>query len=302
MSFKSALDSELSVISSGHCWCEGVAWMPHSSKLIFSDVKRNCLYYYDESTQETVLVTDQSNFSNGNATLCNGNVVSCEHGRRCLSIRKSDDLATATVLIDRFDGKRLNSPNDVIERKSDGTIWFTDPPYGIISDDEGFKSESQIIGCYVYCYDPVTQVLTIATTDIQRPNGLVFSPDESILYVADMSIVDFPTCGNKHIKAFDVSGNKLSNGRFIYEVQNGIPDGMTVDRFGQIYSSSAEGILVINPTTGHLIGQIDVPEMVSNCTFNEDETRLYITASTSVYAIEINTQLISKLSTQSHKD
>jgi gluconolactonase len=295
MSFTRALKSDLSVLSSGHWWCEGAAWIGHSSKLLFSDVKRNSLYYFDQNTLETVLVTDQSHFSNGNVVLSNGDIVSCEHGRRCLSIRKSNDLAAARVLVDRFDGKRFNSPNDVIERQSDGTIWFTDPPYGIISDHEGFKSESQIIGCYVYCYDPKTESVTLATTDIQRPNGLAFSPDETILYVADMSIVDFPTCGNKHIKAFDVIGKQLANGRFIYEVEKGIPDGMTVDQFGQIYSSSAEGILVIEGSSGRLLGQINVPEMVSNCTFNDDESRLYITASTSVYSIDIDTQLISTL-------
>jgi gluconolactonase len=295
MSFTRALKSDLSVLSSGHWWCEGAAWIGHSSKLLFSDVKRNCLYYFDQNTLETVLVSDQSNYSNGNVILDNGDIVSCEHGRRCLSIRKCDDLSIAKVLVDRFDGKRFNSPNDVIQRKSDGTIWFTDPPYGIIGDHEGFKSESQIIGCYVYCYDPKSDLVTIATTDIQRPNGLAFSPDESTLYVADMSIVDFPTCGNKHIKAFDVDGKRLVNGRFLYEVEKGIPDGMTVDRFGQIYSSSADGILVIEASTGRLLGKINVPEMVSNCTFNDDESRLYITASTSVYAIDIDTALISKL-------
>ncbi len=269
--------------------------MQLSSKLFFSDVKENKLYYYNEITNETVLIMEESNFSNGNVVLSNGNIVTCEHGRRCLSIRSSDLLDKPKVLIDKFEGKRFNSPNDVVERKSDGTIWFTDPPYGIISDNEGYKSESQTIGCYVYCYDPRSNTINIATTDIQRPNGLAFSPDESVLYVTDMSIVDFPKSGKRHIKSFCVDGNELVNGKYIFEVNYGIPDGLTVDRHGQIYCSSAKGIMVFNPTKNKLIGKIPVPEIVSNCTFNDKQTKLYITASTSVYCIDLDVDIISKI-------
>ncbi|MEJ6120521.1 SMP-30/gluconolactonase/LRE family protein [Vibrio sp. 2-Bac 85] len=295
MPFSEAIVSPLRRVSEGHIWCEGAAWLPHSNQLLFSDVKKGALHLYDVDTQSTLLVTDQSNYANGNCTLSSGDVISCEHGRRCISLRSKDNLAIAKVIIEKLDGKRLNSPNDLVERKSDQTIWFTDPPYGIISDDEGFKSESQIVGCYVYCYDPKTEQLTIATTDVQRPNGLVFSPDESILYVADMSIVDFPTQGLKHLKAFDVNGSTLSNGRLVYEVEHGIPDGMTVDQFGTLYLSSSEGILVLSKEM-QLLGKIATTETVSNCTFDSAEKTLYITASTSVYAIDIDTACLSKLS------
>lgn len=292
MSFSHAIKSDLKVVSSGHVWCEGAAWMQHSSKLLFSDVKSNKLFYYDEVTDSTVLVMDESHFSNGNTVLANGDIVSCEHGRRCLSLRKAEHLDKPRILIEKFEGKRFNSPNDVTEKVSDGTIWFTDPPYGIINDNEGYKSESQIIGCYVYCYDPNTQSVNIATTDIQRPNGLAFSPDEKTLYVADMSIVEFTMSGMKHLKAFDVENNRLVNGRYIFEIQEGIPDGMTVDKNGLIYCSSAEGIIVINPETQSQVGKIPVPEVVSNCTFNQTQTRLYITASTSVYCIDLDVDAI----------
>ncbi|WP_220149617.1 SMP-30/gluconolactonase/LRE family protein [Psychromonas sp. B3M02] len=294
MSFSSAMLSELTLVSGGHIWCEGAAWLPHSKQLLFSDVKKGVLYLFDSNTQETILVTEQSNYANGNYTLSNGDVITCEHGRRCISLRSKDNLAIAKVMIEKLDGKRLNSPNDLVERKSDGTIWFTDPPYGITSDEEGYKAESQIIGCYIYCYDPSRDTLTIATSDIQRPNGLVFSPDESILYVADMSIVDFPTQGLKHLKAFDVDGCRLSNGRLVYEVEQGIPDGMTVDKFGTLYLSSGEGVIVLNKKM-QLLGKIFTSETVSNCTFDDQEKTLYITASSSVYAIEIDTKVLSHL-------
>ncbi len=294
MSYKEAILSELVKVSGGHIWCEGAAWLQHLDQLLFSDVKKNAMYVYDPKSKETTLVTDQSNFSNGNYALSNGDVVTCEHGRRCLAIRSKDNLSVAKIIVDKFDGKRLNSPNDVVERKSDGTIWFTDPPYGIISDEEGFKSESQMIGCYVYCYNPATNYLNIATSDVQRPNGLVFSPDESTLYVADMSIVDFPTQGLRHIKSFDIEGEKLVNGRLVYEVEKGIPDGMTVDNFGTLYCSSAEGVLILNANMV-LIGKIPIPESVSNCTFDDVQKTLYITASSSVYAIEIDCEALSMI-------
>ncbi|SHO55323.1 SMP-30/gluconolactonase/LRE family protein [Vibrio quintilis] len=294
MSFKQAIISELTRVSEGHIWCEGAAWLQHSRQLLFSDVKKNAMYTYDPQTRQTELVVEPSNFANGNYVLSNGNVVTCEHGRRCISLRHRDNLASARILVEKFDGKRLNSPNDVVERQSDGTIWFTDPPYGITSDEEGYKSESQIIGCYVYCYDPADDSLVIATTDVQRPNGLVFSPDEKTLYVADMSVVDFPSCGLKHLKMFDVEDKRLLNGRLVYQVAQGIPDGMTVDRYGTLYCSSAEGILVLDRHM-NLMGKIPVPETVSNCTFNDDETVLYITASTSVYCIELDCQTLAKI-------
>lgn len=187
-----------------------------------------------------------------------------------------------------FEGKRLNSPNDVIV-KSDGTIWFSDPPYGIINNGEGYAAHSQIIGCYVYCYNEHTKELTIATTDVQRPNGLAFSPDEKILYVADMSIVEFPNQGRHELRAFDVADNQLLNGRKLLEIEPGIPDGFRVDKYGHIFCSCEDGIWVISPL-GEKLAKIFVPERVSNCTFGGyGQDILYITATTSVYAIKLNT-------------
>lgn len=149
-----------------------------------------------------------SNYVNGNALDNEERVVSCEHGRRGISRTEKD--GSVIMLVDKIDGKRFNSPNDVVVR-SDGTIWFTDPPYGIISDEEGYKSESQIIGCYVYCYDPNDNKISIATSDVQRPNGLAFSPDEKWLYVADMSIADFPLHGRHELRIYPVQGKTLDD-------------------------------------------------------------------------------------------
>ena len=175
--------------------------------------------------------------------------------------------------------------------KSDGSLWFSDPPYGIVGDAEGFKSESQIIGCYVYRFDPETGEITAVATDVQRPNGLAFSPDESRLYVADMSIVDFPLQGRRHLLVYDViEGRRLSNPRVLAQIEPGIPDGFRVDQCGNIFCSCEDGILVL-AGDGQRIGKIGVPERVSNCTFGgpaQDE--LFITATTSLYRVRLATQ------------
>lgn len=268
----------------GAIWTEGPVWIKQDNSIVFSDVKANKQYQYFIDDQQIRIFKQHSNFANGNTVDHENRIISCSHGLR--GITRMDQHGQCEILVDRFDGKRFNSPNDVVV-KSDGSIWFTDPPYGIINDEEGFKSESQVIGCYVYRYDPVSQALSIVTSDTQRPNGLAFSPDESKLYVADMSIVDFPTQGRCELRVYDVVDHQAVNGRVFSPIFPGFPDGLCVDDDGQIYCSCEDGIIILNPAGEH-IGKIDIKERVSNCTFAQiEKNELYITATTSLYRVKL---------------
>lgn len=265
-------------------WAEGPVWLPQEDAVVFSDVKGNRMFRWQRNG-ELSLWRSPSHYANGNARDREGRVVSCEHGRRAISRTEAD--GTITLLVEKVDGKRFNSPNDVVVR-SDGTIWFTDPPYGIISDDEGYHAHSQIIGCYVYCFDPATQRLSIAASDVQRPNGLAFSPDESLLYVADMSVIDFPTLGRRELRVYKVDGMQLVDGRSFAGVDPGIPDGFCVDPSGSIWCSCDDGVILFD-SQGQRQGKIPVPERVSNCTLGgPDSDELYITATTSLYRVRLN--------------
>ncbi|NBI12411.1 SMP-30/gluconolactonase/LRE family protein [[Haemophilus] felis] len=261
-------------------WTEGPAWSIKYQTLTFSDVKANTMYQWNE-LNGTQIIRMPSNFSNGNAIDANGNLITCEHGRRCLS--KTDQQGNVEILVERLDGKRFNSPNDVVI-KSDGTIWFTDPPYGILSDTEGKIAASEIIGCYVYCFDPRTQEINIATFNTMRPNGLAFSPDEAKLFVADMSIVEFQQDGLHHLVVFDVDGKCLKNRQHVAEITPGIPDGFCIDKQGTIYCSCETGILVLL-SDGTFLGRFILNKTTSNCTFGNDQKTLFITASNSLYRL-----------------
>ena len=280
-------NSILECLTSLAVWAEGPVWLPREDAVVFSDVKANRMYRWERSGKVAVF-REQSNYANGNTLDRQGRLISCEHGRRGIS--RTDADGVARILVDRFDGKRFNSPNDVVV-KSDGSIWFSDPPYGILGDVEGYKSESQIVGCYVYRFDPSSDEISAVATDVQRPNGLAFSPDESRLYVADMSIVDFPTQGRRHLAVYEVvDGQRLVNPRVLASITPGIPDGFRVDRAGHLFCSCEDGILVLD-SDGKRLGKIIVPERVSNCTFggpNQDE--LFITATTSLYRVCLATQ------------
>ncbi|WP_421080768.1 SMP-30/gluconolactonase/LRE family protein [Serratia fonticola] len=279
------IEQQLERLCSPAVWAEGPVWLPQQDAVVFSDVKGNRMFRWERNGELSVWRA-ASNYANGNARDAEGRVISCEHGRRGISRTEHD--GSVQLLVDRVDGKRFNSPNDIVVR-SDGTIWFTDPPYGIIGDEEGYKSESQVIGCYLYCYDPRDGSLNIAASDLQRPNGLAFSPDESLLYVADMSIIDFPTLGRRELRVYQVEGRELKAGRHFAQVTPGIPDGFCLDSAGNLFCSCADGVIIFNPR-GEQIGKIPVPECVSNCTFGGPEgNELYITATTSLYRIVLNT-------------
>ncbi|WP_373778589.1 SMP-30/gluconolactonase/LRE family protein [Glaesserella sp.] len=263
-------------------WAEGPAWVAQQQALFFSDVKGNTMYRWTEANG-THFYRAPSFFSNGNSVDTNGNLITCEHGSRGISL--TDAQGNRRLLIDRIDGKRLNSPNDVVV-KSDGTIWFTDPPYGILSDAEGSKAPSEVIGCYVYRFDPKSGKINIATFNTMRPNGLAFSPDESQLFVADMSVVEFDEDGLHHLVVFDVDGKYLKNRRTVAAINPGIPDGFRIDPQGVIYCSCGNGIMILL-ADGTQLGRFVLGKKTSNCTFGNDNKTLFITATNSLYRLTI---------------
>ena len=274
---------QLEKLCSPAIWAEGPVWLSDHNAIIFSDVKGNRMYRWHREHGLTVW-RPFSNYANGNTLDHQGRLLTCEHGRRGISRTEHD--GSITLLIDRVEGKRFNSPNDLAVHQ-DGSIWFTDPPYGIIGDIEGYHAHSQIIGCYVYRFDPKSGEIKIIISDVQRPNGLAFSPDQSLLYVADMSIADFPGQGRRQLRVYELNGDQNVAGRFFAQVEPGLPDGFCVDGNGDIYCSCLDGVIIFDKM-GNKIGKIDVPETVSNCTIGgPDNNELYITATTSLYCIRI---------------
>lgn len=285
-------DSQLERLASGATWSEGPAWLDGQGLLVWSDIPANRMLSWSARDGLRVF-RENCEFTNGNTIDREGRLVSCSHGRRAIE-RTAQDGRVET-LVDRFDGRRLNSPNDVVV-KSDGTIWFSDPPYGIVSDREGHKAPSEQTGNHVYRFDPATGEITIATDRIEEPNGLAFSPDEMVLYVSDTSAAlrDDGT-GNHHILSFDVvDGQCLTSPRVFVVVEPGLADGFRVDARGWIFTSSADSIQLYHPD-GTRLARIPVPEKVSNCTFggpNGDE--LFITATTSLYRIRLATRAAAR--------
>ena len=269
----------------GGRWTEGPVWFGDSRTLLFSDLPNDRMMQWVEGigTRE-FRGAGACHFSNGNTRDCQGRLVTCEHGTRRVTRTELD--GSITVLAERYQGKRLNSPNDVVV-KSDGTVWFTDPSYGILNDYEGHKATSEIGACNVYRLDPADGSLSVVAGDFVRPNGLAFSPDEKTLYIADSSVTHDPQ-GNHHIRAFDVvDGKRLSHGCVFTEINPGFPDGFRIDVDGRIWCSSGDGVQVF-ATDGTRLGKIRVPEHVSNLCFGGlRKNRLFITATTSVYAVYV---------------
>jgi gluconolactonase len=216
-----------------------------------------------------------------------GRIIACEHSGRRVSRLEHD--GRWQTLADRFEGMRLNSPNDVVV-KSDGSIWFSDPTYGIDSDYEGFAAASEIGAANVYRIDPIDGSVSLVASDLVKPNGLAFSPDESILYVSDTGATHVP--GHPPtIRAYPVAPDQrsLGPGQLFATCDRGLFDGFRVDRHGNVLASSGDSVRVYAPD-GTLIGRILVPETVSNLCFGGPRrNRLFITATTSLYAIYVNT-------------
>jgi gluconolactonase len=278
-------NARLDQLYTGCKWAEGPAWFGGGRYLIWSDIPNNRQMRYDETDGSVSVFRSPSDNSNGNTVDREGRQVTCEHGAR--RVTRTEHDGTITVIADRFEGKRLNSPNDVVV-KSDGSIWFTDPTYGIDSDYEGNKGESEIGRSNVYRVDPATGAVTAVVTDMIKPNGLAFSRDEKLLYIADTGRThgaDYP----KHIRVFDVQGDRLSGGRVFAECTKGLFDGFRLDVDGRIWTSAEDGVHCYEPD-GTLIGKVLVPEVVANVCFGGiKRNRLYICATTSLYAISVMT-------------
>jgi len=265
-------------------WAEGPAYFPAGRTLVWSDNPNNRMLRYDECSGQVAVFRSPSNYSNGNTVDRSGRLVSCEHGGRRISRTEFDGRVIS--IADSYDGKRLNSPNDVVV-KSDGSIWFSDPTYGIDSDYEGHKAESEQKANRVYRVDPQSGAVTVAADDFVQPNGLAFSPDEKILYIVDTGRTHRDD-GPAHIRKFTVSDDgKLSGGTVFAECTAGLFDGFRLDTAGRIWTSAADGVHCYDPD-GTLIGKIRVPEIVANVCFGgEKRNYLYICGTTSLYGVRL---------------
>ncbi|MBN9022643.1 MAG: SMP-30/gluconolactonase/LRE family protein [Rhizobiales bacterium] len=267
-------------------WAEGPCWSQDGRYLIWSDIPNNRMLRWvpDGLTGSVSVFRTDSNYSNGNTRDREGRLISCEHGAR--RVTRTEHDGSITVIADSYNGKRLNSPNDVVV-KSDGTIWFTDPSYGILSDYEGHKGEMEQDGCYVFRFDPKNGKLTIVADDFDKPNGLAFSPDESELYVADSACAHEPE-KPRHIRAFTVgSNNSLKGGKPRFILDQGFPDGFRVDTDGNVWTSAGAGINVY-AADGTALGRINFPQIVSNLTFGGPKrNRLFVTCTHELYSVYV---------------
>ena len=252
-------NSQLMTLYSGAEWSEGPVFIKNRNMVVWSDIPNDRMLSWTPKAGVEIF-RSPSGYSNGNFLDLQGQLLTCEHGNRRIS-RTNNDLVV----------------------KSDGSIWFTDPPYGILSDKEGHKSDSELEGNFVFRYDPIVDKLTLISDDFDKPNGIAFSPDEKLLYIADS--------GNpKNIRVFNVSedGESINKGRVFAEISPGVPDGFRVDTDGNVFTSASDGIQVFTPS-GVMLGKILVPERTANCAFGgKNRETLFITASTSLYSIAMN--------------
>ncbi len=277
-------NAPLEKLGDGFRWVEGPVWFADADMLLFSDLPNSRVMRWTESGGLSVFRQNDA-FENGHARDRQGRLIACSHRHRCITRTELD--GTQTVLAERYAGRRLNSPNDVVV-KSDGSIWFSDPHYGIETDYEGGKQTAELPPS-VYRIDGATGQLTVVADGFEGPNGLCFSPDESLLYIAETGprLAEHP---ERAIRVFDVasSGASLRDGRDFHRVQPGFADGFCCDDLGNIWSSAADGVHCIDPS-GALLGKIKVPSTVSNLRFGgRNRSRLFICASHGLYAIYTN--------------
>src|SRR5699024_6697455 len=250
--------SRLEKVASGFTWVEGPTWIPARGVLRFSDIPGNRVLEFSEASGTTAEISSDAEYTNGRTTSRDGAVIECSHGRRAVQIDRGASQPGAPyapeILVDRFGDARLNSPNDVVE-KSDGTIWFTDPSYGIKRPDEGYAGEEEYGDRYVFRFDPADGSLLPVAVDVEAPNGLPSAPDDSTLYVADSSSSpsdrDRPSParpGGRSIHAYDVvEGRHAKTARPLVEVSPGLPDGFRVDTDGRLWSCSLTCVQVFTP-------------------------------------------------------
>ena len=276
----------------GARWAEGPAWFGDGRYLVFSDIPNNRMLRWMEETGEVTVFRSPSNYSNGNSRDRVGRLLTCEHDTR--RVTRTEHDGTISVLMDAFQGKKLNAPNDLVVH-SDGAIWFSDPGYGIMSNYEGHKAAFEL-PANVYRLDPNTRMATVVASDLEKPNGLCFSPDEKLLYIVDSAIpkrADAP----RPIRVYDVvDGVKLTNGRIFVNMAPGTSDGIRCDVDGNVWSAAGwgkegfNGVHVFAPD-GTLIGKIHLPETCANLCFGGSKRdRLFMTASQSLYSLYVGTE------------
>jgi len=278
----------LDKLFTGCRWAEGPAYFAAGKYLIWSDIPNDRVMRLDETDGSVSIFLSPAMNHNGHTVDREGRLISCEHRGRCVSRIELD--GSRTILADRYEGKRLNSPNDVVV-KSDGAIWFTDPTYGIDSNYEGDAAPSEIGASNVYRVDPSSGEVTAVATDFVKPNGIAFSPDEKQLFVADTGASHVKD-GPRHIRALPVNrdGKSLAKGKVFATCALGVFDGFRFDAKGNVWASAGDGVHVYAPD-GALIGKIRVPEVVANVCFGGPKrNRLYICGTTSLYAIYVNAQ------------
>lgn len=284
-------NAHMETLYTGTRWAEGPVYFPAGKYLLWSDIPNDRLLRYDETDESVSVFSSPCRYQNGHTLDREGRLVSCEHQGRQISRIEVD--GSLTTLASHYQGKRLNSPNDVIV-KSDGTIWFTDPTYGIDGHYEGDKADSEIGGSYVYRIDPASGEVVAVATDFVKPNGLAFSPDESLLYIADTGATHVEN-GPQHIRVFDVGqDNSLSNDRIFASSTHGLFDGFRLDVDGNIWTSAGDGVHCYTPQA-ELIGKILTDETVANVEFGGiKRNRLFICATRTVHAVYLNTQAASR--------
>ena len=286
-----ARDAELLVLHEGAIHAEGPAWQPEMRRLLFSDVPNRRLNAWYEADGRVEVAIDATWFINGNAVASDGSVFHCEHGRRCISRSLPALDGAPEPLVTHYQGKRLNAPNDVAVAP-DGSVWFTDPIFGIVMPSQGALADAELAHRSLYRFDPATSALA-RMADFEQPNGLAFSSDGQTLYVSDTSIslgeVPGFSAGDKHeVQAFTVgTEGRPSDRRFFCHADHGYPDGLAVDARGWIWMSAADGIHIWSPARERL-GFIPLPETVSNLTIGGSSgRRLFITATSRLLAIDL---------------
>lgn len=271
-------------LADGCTWAEGPVHLADEQVLYWSDVRSDRLLRLDEVTGDVTVAEQPANFCNGHTLDGDGVIVACEHGTRSV-VRWWPD-GRRSKIADTWDGKRLNSPNDVVV-DSHGAVWFTDPTYGIDSNAEGYQAESEIGSSNVYRVDPATGSITAEIIDMVRPNGLAFSLDERLLYVADTGVSHVDD-GPRHIRVYDVADGHISGGGAVWATcPEGVFDGFRLDADGRIWTSGRQGVHCYLPD-GTLIGTIRLPEVCANVEFGGPDGRtLYMAANTSLYSIRL---------------
>jgi gluconolactonase len=255
-------------------WAEGPVYFPAGRYLVWSDIPNDRMLRWDETTATTGVFRQPAGYSNGNTRDAQGRLLTCEHANR--RITRTEHDGSITVIAERYQGKRLNSPNDLV-LADDGAVWFTDSSYGIDSDYEGIRAETEIGACHVYRVDPSSGECRIVANDFVRPTGIGFAPDGTRLYIGDSRA--------NHIRVFDVKDKALAGGEVFATNTVGSFDGFRLDTAGRVWIAAGDGVHCFEPD-GTLIGKIRLPEMAANVAFGGPKrNRLFICASTSVYSI-----------------